>query len=59
MESAIQRDTDSIVKGKEAVASEYKFTYKDLEASNLPKSEAFERSSAAASASPENDADDP
>ena len=52
LESAIQRDTDSIVKGKEAVASEYKFTFKDLEGSNLPQSEQYERASAAASANP-------
>ena len=52
LESAIQRDTDSIIKGKEAVASEYKFTFKDLEGSNLPQSEQYERVSAAASANP-------
>ena len=52
LESAIQRDTDSIVKGKEAVANELNFTFKDLEGSNLPQSEQYERVSAAASANP-------
>jgi len=49
-ESVVQRDTDSIFKGKQAVASELKFTAKDLLNSQLPMDEATDRIMAAASA---------
>jgi len=49
-ESVVQRDTDSIFKGKEAVASELKFTAKDLLNSQLPMEETTDRIMAAASA---------
>ena len=49
-ESVVQRDTDSIFKGKEAVASELKFTAQDLLNSQLPMGEATDRIMAAASA---------
>ena len=46
----IANDTDSIFKGKEAVASELKFTAQDLLNSQLPMGEATDRIMAAASA---------
>lgn len=49
-ESIVQRDTDSIFKGKEAVASELKFTAQDLLNSQLPMGETTDRIMAAASA---------
>ena len=52
-ESVVQRDTDSIFKGKEAVASELKFTAKDLLNSQLPMEETTDRIMAAASANNE------
>ena len=52
-ESIVQRDTDSIFKGKEAVASELKFTAKDLLNSQLPMEETTDRIMAAASANNE------
>ncbi len=53
LESVVQRDTDSIFKGKEAVASELKFTAQDLLNSQLPMAETTDRIMAAASANNE------
>jgi len=49
-ESIVQRDTDSIFKGKQKVASELKFTAEDLLNSQLPMEETTDRIMAAASA---------
>lgn len=49
-ESIVQRDTDSIFKGKQKVASELKFTAQDLLNSQLPMGETTDRIMAAASA---------
>jgi hypothetical protein len=53
LESVVQRDTDSIFKGKQAVASELKFTAEDLLNSQLPMEQTTDRIMAAASANNE------